>query len=570
MAGTELAIVFQDALTALNPLYTVGTQLAEPFRIHHNLSAKEAKRKAVDLMARVGIPQPESRLNSYPHQFSGGMRQRLLIAMAVALNPSVLIADEPTTALDVTVQAQIMALLRDLRTEYDMAVVLITHDLALVAEEADRVAVMYAGNIVETGLVAEVFANPQAPLHQGPAELGARQRPPRRRPQVHRRLAARPARHPRRLRLPGPLPAGPRDLRDQAADARHRQAPAASPPATSRKRYRMSENLLEVRDLRKSFHVPNAGKKKLPALDGITLDLKRGETLGLVGESGCGKSTLARTLLMLERPDEGTVRFDGIDPFSLRGKELLDFRRRVQMVFQDPYASLNSRMSAGDIIAEPWRTHKGMHKSRKDRDMQVRGLLDLVGLGAKAADKYPQEFSGGQRQRIGIARALALEPDVIICDEPVSALDLSVQAQVLNLLNDLQEQLGISYIFISHDLSVVRHVADRVSVMYLGRIIENGPTEAVFDRPNHPYTAALMSAAPKLDSAQRGERILLKGEVPSPIDPPSGCRFRTRCWKATEICATTAPPSAGDPAVDGHSAECHHPLLSEGSLLAMA
>jgi len=211
-----------------------------------------------------------------------------------------------------------------------------------------------------------------------------------------------------------------------------------------------------------------------------------------------------------------------------------------------------------------------MHKSRKDRDMQVRGLLDLVGLGAKAADKYPQEFSGGQRQRIGIARALALEPDVIICDEPVSALDLSVQAQVLNLLNDLQEQLQISYIFISHDLSVVRHVADRVSVMYLGRIIENGPTEAVFDRPNHPYTAALMSAAPKLDSAQRKDRILLKGEVPSPIDPPSGCRFRTRCWKATEICATTAPPSAGDPAVDGHSAECHHPLLSEGSMLATA
>ena len=332
----------------------------------------------------------------------------------------------------------------------------------------------------------------------------------------------------------------------------------------------MSENLLEVRDLRKSFRVPNAGKKRLTALDGITLDLKRGETLGLVGESGCGKSTLARTLLMLERPDEGTVRFDGIDPFGLRGKELLDFRRRVQMVFQDPYASLNSRMTAGDIIAEPWRSHKGMHKTRKDRDMQVRGLLDLVGLGAKAADKYPQEFSGGQRQRIGIARALALEPDVIICDEPVSALDLSVQAQVLNLLNDLQEQLQISYIFISHDLSVVRHVADRVSVMYLGRIIENGPTEAVFDRPNHPYTAALMSAAPKLDSAQRKDRILLKGEVPSPIDPPSGCRFRTRCWKATEICATTAPPSAGDPAVDGHSAECHHPLLSEGSVLATA
>jgi oligopeptide transport system ATP-binding protein len=327
-----------------------------------------------------------------------------------------------------------------------------------------------------------------------------------------------------------------------------------------------SENLLEVRDLRKSFSVPNAGKRRLQALDGIDLDLPRGQTLGLVGESGCGKSTLARTLMMLERPDSGTVAFDGIDPFSLRGKDLLKFRRRVQMVFQDPYASLNARMSAAEIIAEPWRSHKGMYTSKRERDTRVRELLDLVGLGAKAADKYPQEFSGGQRQRIGIARALALDPDVIICDEPVSALDLSVQAQVLNLLNELQQQLQISYVFISHDLSVVRHVADRVAVMYLGRIIESGPTEAVFERPNHPYTAALMSAAPTLDDEQRRERILLKGEVPSPLNPPSGCRFRTRCWKATEVCATTFPPKALDLEVVGHSAECHHPLLEEGVL----
>jgi oligopeptide transport system ATP-binding protein len=325
----------------------------------------------------------------------------------------------------------------------------------------------------------------------------------------------------------------------------------------------MSDTLLEIRDLKKSFRVPHA-KKALQALDGITLDLRRGETLGLVGESGCGKSTLARTLMMLERPDSGTVRFDGVDPFGLKGPELLSFRRRVQMVFQDPYASLNSRMSAAEIIAEPWRSHQGFVQNRKDRDMRVRGLLDLVGLGAKAAGKYPQEFSGGQRQRIGIARALALNPDVIICDEPVSALDLSVQAQVLNLLDDLQQQLDISYLFISHDLSVVRHVADRVAVMYLGRIVENGPTEAVFDRSGHPYTAALMSAAPTLDSAHRRERILLAGEVPSPLNPPSGCRFRTRCWQATDVCATTAPPAVTDPAVAGHVAECHHPLLVEG------
>ncbi|CQD23454.1 dipeptide/oligopeptide/nickel ABC transporter ATP-binding protein [Mycolicibacterium conceptionense] len=319
----------------------------------------------------------------------------------------------------------------------------------------------------------------------------------------------------------------------------------------------MSENLLTVRDLRKSFRV---GKNRLAALDGINLDLGRGETLGLVGESGCGKSTLARTLMMLERPDSGSVTFDGIDPFRLRGAELLKFRRRVQMVFQDPYASLNSRMTAGDIIAEPWRTHKTLHPNRKDREMRVRGLLDMVGLGVKAAGKYPQEFSGGQRQRIGIARALALNPDVIICDEPVSALDLSVQAQVLNLLNDLQQELGISYIFISHDLSVVRHVADRVTVMYLGHMIESGRTEDVYRNPRHPYTAALMSAAPKLDAAQRKDRILLKGEVPSPLNPPSGCRFRTRCWKVTDTCATQVPTPTADPEVEGHISECHHPL----------
>jgi oligopeptide transport system ATP-binding protein len=273
---------------------------------------------------------------------------------------------------------------------------------------------------------------------------------------------------------------------------------------------------------------------------------------------------------MLERPDSGSVTFDGINPFSLRGKDLLKFRRRVQMVFQDPYASLNSRMSAGDLISEPWRTHKTLYAGRSERDTRVRELLDLVGLGAKAADKYPQEFSGGQRQRIGIARALALNPDVVICDEPVSALDLSVQAQVLNLLNDLQKELGIAYVFISHDLSVVRHVADRVAVMYLGRIIESGPTEAVFQSPSHPYTAALMSAAPKLDAAHRGERILLKGEVPSPLDPPSGCRFRTRCWKATDICAAERPPLAVDPHSATHGAECHHPLVGEPVLSASA
>ncbi|GAB2660520.1 ABC transporter ATP-binding protein [Nocardia goodfellowii] len=323
----------------------------------------------------------------------------------------------------------------------------------------------------------------------------------------------------------------------------------------------MSEPLLRVRGLTKTFKVgaDRAGNTRLRALDGIDLELGQGETLGLVGESGCGKSTLARTLMMLERPDSGTVSWNGIDPFALRGKELLAFRRRVQMVFQDPYASLNARMSAGDIISEPWRTHRDLYPSRKARVARTRELLNLVGLRSGDEHRYPQEFSGGQRQRIGIARALALDPSVVICDEPVSALDLSVQAQVLNLLNDLQKQLGIAYLFISHDLSVVRHVTDRVAVMYLGRIVETGSTDAVFDRPAHPYTEALLSAAPHLRAETRGKRIILEGDVPSPLNPPSGCRFRTRCRHATDLCATHTPPVVVDRDEAGHVAECYHP-----------
>ncbi|MBM6622694.1 ATP-binding cassette domain-containing protein [Micrococcaceae bacterium RIT802] len=345
---------------------------------------------------------------------------------------------------------------------------------------------------------------------------------------------------------------------------------------------------LRVTEVTKTFQVGRSasGNNRLRALDGVSLTIGRGETLGLVGESGCGKSTLARTLMLLEKPDSGTVDFEGRDPFALRGKDLLSWRRRVQMVFQDPFASLNARMTAGQIIAEPWATHRGLYKTSREREARLNELLQLVGLRPSDARKSPQEFSGGQRQRIGIARALALNPDLIILDEPVSALDLSVQAQVLNLLNDLQQKLGVSYLFISHDLSVVRHVTDRVAVMYLGRVIETGDTEDVFERPLHPYTASLMSASPRLDPAARpAERIVLRGELPSPVDPPSGCRFRTRCWKAQDICAEQAPPrvtaadagrvalplpSIGEPTL--HAAECHFPLAdrAEAGLAASA
>ncbi|MFE6160139.1 ABC transporter ATP-binding protein [Streptomyces sp. NPDC056486] len=332
-------------------------------------------------------------------------------------------------------------------------------------------------------------------------------------------------------------------------------APAAPEAAEARP-------LLEVSGVTKSF---GSGRRRLTALDGVDVQLGRGETLGLVGESGCGKSTLARVLLGLERPDAGTVRFDGTDPFALRGKELLAWRRRVQMVFQDPFASLNARMSAADLIGEPWRTHRDVVPGPKAREKRVRELLALVGLRDSDAHRYPNEFSGGQRQRIGIARALALDPDLIVCDEPVSALDLSVQAQVLNVLSELRSRLGVAYVFISHDLSVVRYIADRVTVMYLGKVIEHGNTEEVFDRPQHPYTSALMSAAPVLDASRASgdQEIQLQGEIPSPFDIPSGCRFRTRCWRAEDVCATEAPPlvvRGTTGAADSHTALCHFPL----------
>jgi peptide/nickel transport system ATP-binding protein len=453
--GRRIAIIFQDTLAHLNPVYSVGWQIAEGFKAH-GAGERDLRTAAIGLLERVGIADAARRVDDYPHQFSGGQRQRVMIAMALALKPALLIADEPTTALDVTVQAQILALLRELQRETGMAMLLITHDLGIVADVADRVVVMHGGRIVERGPVRDIFRHPK--------------------------------------------------------DAYTRKLIAAIPGTgtiVERPHWR-HEPLLEVQDL--AVHYPitrglmrRASGEFVRALDGVGFTLEPGETLGIVGESGSGKSTLARALLRLETPTRGSARYRGKDVFALAGPELLRYRRAVQVVFQDPYASLNPRMTVFDLIAEPWTIHKGV-LARTAWSDRVASLLEQVGMQPEHMRRYPHQFSGGQRQRIAIARALALEPEIIICDEAVSALDVSIQAQVIALLKELRDRLGLAYLFIAHDLPLVHDIADRVIVMHRGKIVEAGRTAEVFERPQHPYTRTLLAASPVPDPDLQAER----------------------------------------------------------------
>jgi peptide/nickel transport system ATP-binding protein len=490
--GNAISMIFQEPMTSLNPVLTVRRQLTEVLVTHQGLAEAEAARRAVEMLGRVRISDPERRLAQYPHQLSGGMRQRIMIAMALACRPRILIADEPTTALDVTIQAQILDLVRRLKAEFETAVILITHDMGVVAEMADRVIVMRDGRKVEEGLVHDIFDRPQHPYTR--ALLSA----------VPRLGAAADRPGPRRFVLPGETP------------------PPATPAATTKPRPRPPDAALTVRNLSVRFDVRSGLLRRLTgrihAVEDVSFTVATGETLGLVGESGCGKSTTGRAILRFEDPAKGEIRIGSEDVTRRNRRRMRPVRRLAQMVFQDPFASLNPRLTVGDQIAEPLIIH---HVARgSEVEDRVVGLLRRVGLSSDLRRRYPHEFSGGQRQRICIARALALQPKLIIADEAVSALDVSIQAQVVNLLLDLQAEFGIAYLFISHDMAVVERISHRVAVMYLGRIVELGPRQAVFADPRHPYTRRLLAAVPVADPRRaRNRPPIAAGELPSLIRP---------------------------------------------------
>jgi ABC-type glutathione transport system ATPase component len=493
--GNDIAMIFQEPMTSLNPVFTIGAQIAEAVMLHQDKSEVEASALALEVLERVRMPDPKEQLSRYPHQLSGGMRQRVMIAMALSCQPSLLIADEPTTALDVTIQARILDLIKVLRDESGMSVMFITHDMGVVAEVADRVVVMLGGEKVEEGTVEEIF---HAPRHSYTKAL----------------LAAVPRLGAMRGRA---LPAKFTDLEPDLPDGR-----PGSAFFDIKDTVRHGVPLLEVKKLTTRFDVRDGPfgrtRARVHAIENIDFTLQTGETLALVGESGCGKSTTGRSLVRLVEPTRGSVIFDGQDLSGLSASELRPYRRRMQMVLQDPFASLNPRMTVGAAIAEPMRVH-GLATAPEARD-RVADLLRRVGLKPDLARRYPHEFSGGQRQRICIARALGLEPGLIIADEVVSALDVSVQAQVINLMMELQEELALSYLFISHDMAVVERLSHRVAVMYLGEIVEIGARSQVFENPCHPYTRKLMAAVPVADPNLRKRKFdVMANEIPSPLRP---------------------------------------------------
>ena len=582
--GNTIGMVFQDPLTSLNPTMTIGAQVAEPLLLHRDVTRREAWERAQEMLRLVGMPQPAERMKNYPHQLSGGMRQRVAIAMALVCEPRLLIADEPTTALDVTTQHQILELIDDLRSRLGMAMILVTHDLGVIANRVDRVAVMYAGKVAENAGVRDLYARPRHRYTQAlfaalpeKALVGATELrtipglPPNlAAPQHGCRFAARCSFATEVCRAEEPPLTGG----DHSFACFHpvpEEALAAPETGTSEETGQSAAvvpagaPLLEVTDLRKDFPLRGGpfsrSRGTVSAVGGVTLTIRKGETFGMVGESGCGKTTMGRMVAGLDAPTSGTIAFQGQDVASMDRGRRRAHRREIQMMFQDSTAAMDPRMRVGTILREPL-VIQGVG-DRAEQDRIVGELLDAVGLPRGAVDRYPHEFSGGQRQRLGLARALTLSPELIVADEPVSALDVSVQAQILNLMRDLQRERGLTYLFISHDLAVVRYLADTVGVMYLGKLVEAGPAEQVYARPLHPYTRGLLDTVniPDPETA-RPDRAPLGGETPSAARPPSGCRFRTRCPIAQDICARTEP-LATTPDGEGHQVACHFPLVRE-------
>ena len=567
--GRRIAMIFQEPMTSLNPVLTVGEQISESLERHLGLRGGQAHQRVLALLDSVGIPDPARRYGEYPHQLSGGMKQRVMIAIALAGEPELLIADEPTTALDVTIQAQVLDLMRQLQKDMGMSILLITHDLGVVAEMADRVAVMYAGQIVEEASRESFFADPKHPysrkLFESLPNMGKR----------GQRLAVIRGSVPSlatvfrgcrfvdrcdyawdtcREQVPvwTPLDAG-QGVRCHLHDPAQQPVPAPleAPVAGTEKSAQPAlidgDELLRVEGLKVHFPIHKGLLRRVAhhvrAVDDVSFDILAGRTLALVGESGCGKTTAGKGILQLIPPTDGAVRFNGVELTSLGARELRRQRGELQIIFQDPFSSMNPRMMVTDIIEEGMIT-QGIGGSATERAARVDQLLKQVGLSAELKHRYPHEFSGGQRQRICIARALAVEPKLIVCDEPTSALDVSVQAQILNLLKDLQDELGLAFLFITHDLSVVEYLAHEVAVMYLGRIVEQGSVEEVLNNPLHPYTQALLAAVPSIEASTEGvERKVLKveGEMPSPVNPPSGCHFHPRCPLVMDECRREYP-----------------------------